>query len=911
MNENMFIDIFDRSKFLAHYGTKRHSGRYPYGSGEDPYQHEDSSFMKDYKKYKDEGMNDTEIAKAMNMSSTELRERKTIERNEKKAYDRRYAMKLKEKGYSNVAIGKRMGLPDTTVGNLLREAGTVKKTKIDTTVEALKKNVDDKTYIDVGKGVNIDLNVTETCMKSAIRSLTDEGYKLYHVKVQQLGTGNYTDVKVLCPPGTTYQELMKNRGNIKSITDYVSDDGKTVLGIKPPVSIDSKRVKVKYAEEGGNKMDGVIQLRRGVEDISLGDSQYAQVRIAVDGSHYLKGMAIYSDDMPDGVDVIFNTNKHEGTPMLGPKDNSVLKPLKNDPDNPFGATIKPGGQRSYISEDGKEHQSAINIVNEEGDWNKWSRNLASQMLSKQSPQLAKRQLDLAYAEKKEEYDSIMSLTNPAIKEKMLIKFADSCDKAAVTLKAAALPRQASKVILPVPELKDNEIYAPGYRDGEEVVLIRYPHAGIFEIPKLIVNNKNKAAKSVMFNATDAVGINSNVAARLSGADFDGDTVLVIPTANVKIKTSPPLEGLKNFDPKEAYPKYDGMKVMSEDYKQIQMGIVSNLITDMTLKGAPPDELERAVKHSMVVIDAVKHELDYRGSYEDNRIAELHKLYQPEGGASTLISRAKNEVDVPKRKVRYNIDPDTGKKIYIETGEKKVKLVGRDPETGKKIYQQTDDPVLEKSTRMAEADDAYTLSSGYKMEDIYAGYANDVKALANLSRKESEKVRTSEHYSVDPSAKEKYADQVASLNSKLKLSQQNAPRERQAQIQANEIVDMKKRENPNLTKEDIKKLSNQALAASRVKYGANKKNTQIEITDEEWEAIQNKAIPYTTLKNIIDNTDLDKFKERAMPREAKYTITDSKRNLAISMHNAGYSLADIADRIGISTSTISGIINGNE
>ena len=906
--KSMFIDIFDREKFLAHYGTKRHSGRYPYGSGEDPYQHEDSPFMKTVYEMEKEGKSQTEIAEALNMSTTELRERKSVERNEKKAYDRRFAAKLKEKGYSNVAIGKRMNLPESTVRNLLKESQTVKKTKIDTTIDALKQNVENKTYIDVGKGTNIDLNVTETCMKNAIRSLTDDGYQLYHVKVQQLGTGKYTDVKVLCPPGTTYQELMENRGKISSITDYVSDDGKTVLGIKKPVSVDSKRIEVRYAEEGGNEMDGVIQLRRGVEDISLGDAQYAQVRIAVDDSHYLKGMAVYSDDLPDGVDIRFNTNKHKGTPMLGPKDNTVLKPLKNDPDNPFGASIK--RQAEYIDKNGKVKQSPINIVNEEGDWNKWSKNLASQMLSKQSPQLAKRQLDLAYAEKKEEYDTIMSLTDPAIKEKLLIKFADSCDKAAVTLKAAALPRQASKVILPIPELRDNEIYAPGFRNGEEVVLIRYPHAGVFEIPKLIVNNNNKAAKNVMFNATDAVGINSNVAARLSGADFDGDTVLVIPTANVKIKTSPPLDGLKNFDPKEAYPKYDGMKVMTEDYKQIQMGVVSNLITDMTLKGAPPDELERAVKHSMVVIDAVKHELDYRGSYEDNRIAELHKLYQPDGGASTLISRAKNEKDVPKRKVRYDINPETGEKIYIETGEKRVKLVGRDPETGKKIYQQTDDPAMEKSTQMAEAKDAFELSSGTVMENIYAGYANDVKALANESRKQSEKIRTSEHYSVDPEVKAKYAEQVASLNSKLKEAQRNAPRERQAQIKANEIVDMKKRENPDLTKDDIKKLNNQALAAARLKYGANKKDVQIEITDEEWEAIQNKAVPYTTLKNIIDNTDLDLFKERAMPRESKITVTDSKKNLAISMHNAGYSLAEIAERIGLSTSTISNVIKGN-
>ena len=550
--------FYDRDLYLMHYGVKRRSGRYPWGSGEDPYQHE-SSFLSSYKAFKNEGMTEKDIAQTMGMSTTALRERLTVERNAKEAYDKSYIQKLKDKGYSNVAIAERMHVTEGTVRNYIKERDDRRQSKLDTAAEVLKKNVDEKGYIDVGKGVNLDLNTTETNMKAAIKKLTDDGYILHNIKVEQLGTGKFTEMKILCPPGTTYGELMKNKDKIKTITDYISDDGKTVLGLKPPVSIDPSRVKIRYAEEGGNKMDGVIQLRRNVEDLSLGKAHYAQVRIAVNGTHYLKGMAMYCDDkdLPKGVDVIFNTNKHVGTPMLGEKDNTVLKPLKKDKDNPFGATIKPQGQRG-----------AINVVNEEGDWNEWSKSLASQMLSKQSTQLAKRQLDMAYAEKKEEFDTIMSLTNPAIKEKLLVKFADSCDKASVTLKAAALPRQASKVILPIPDLKDNEIYAPSFRPGEEVILIRYPHGGTFEIPRLKVNNNNEAAKKVIFNATDAVGINSHVAERLSGADFDGDTVLVIPTNNIKIKTTAPL---KEFDPKEAYPKYEGMKVMSEPYKQKQMG----------------------------------------------------------------------------------------------------------------------------------------------------------------------------------------------------------------------------------------------------------------------------------------------------------------------------------------------------
>ena len=88
---------------------------------------------------------------------------------------------------------------------------------------------------------------------------------------------------------------------------------------------------VRYADDVGSdgvkgiEKDGVIELRRGVEDLDLNGNRYAQVRILVDGTHYLKGMAVYSDDMPDGVDVVFNTNKKKGTPALGPKDNTVLK----------------------------------------------------------------------------------------------------------------------------------------------------------------------------------------------------------------------------------------------------------------------------------------------------------------------------------------------------------------------------------------------------------------------------------------------------------------------------------------------------------------------------------------------------------------------------------------------------------
>src|SRR5690606_19993621 len=109
---------------------------------------------------------------------------------------------------------------------------------------------------------------------------------------------------------------------------------RTLLNIEPPKSIDPKRIEVRYAEDGGADMDGVIQVRRGVDDVSLGGAKYAQVRIAVGDTHYLKGMAMYTDDLPDGVDLRFNTNKSDKGDKL-----AAMKPLKDDPDNPFGATI--------------------------------------------------------------------------------------------------------------------------------------------------------------------------------------------------------------------------------------------------------------------------------------------------------------------------------------------------------------------------------------------------------------------------------------------------------------------------------------------------------------------------------------------------------------------------------------------
>lgn len=920
MSDLYFAKLLEKNA-LAHYGTRRHSGRYPWGSGENPYQR-DSSFLKQYKEYHDNGYSDTEIAKMMGITTSQLRTRRSIERDAERRYFQTEARKLKDKGLSTTEIGRRMGVSESTVRGWLQPSQAERALITSNTADILRSNVDEKKYIDVGKGVENHLGVSKDKLNTALEMLSQEGYQVINVQVDQLGTGpgKKTTVRVLCPPGTTYQELKEHKDEIRLINERSEDGGRTFLGLEPPVAVDHNRIDIVYAEDGGKDKDGLIELRRGVDDISLGNASYAQVRINVDGTHYLKGMAMYADDLPDGIDIRFNTNKHKGTPMMGDKDNSVLKTMKKkadgsiDDDNPFGATIKGADQlylcqKHYIDKNGEEKLSALNVVTEEGDWSKWGKTLSSQLLSKQSPKLAEHQLELYYEGKQQELNDILTVTNPTIKRKLLDAYADNCDAAASHLEAAGMPRQQWHVILPITSMKENEIFAPNYQNGERVVLVRYPHGGKFEIPELVVNNKNPdAIRTIGLNARDAVGINHKVAEQLSGADFDGDTVIVIPNNRGLIKSQSPLKGLKDFDTKEAYPGYPGMPEMTDKQKQNEMGKVSNLITDMTIKGATEEELTRAVKHSMVVIDAQKHNLDYKRSYVENDIAALKVKYQGgtlsnPRGASTLISKAGSEKRVDKRKEwrRKDIDPETGEKIYkpdpkatytktwtLKNGEVRSKQVTRQ----------------ETTTKMAEAKDARELSSGTPIEEKYAAHANKLKALANKARKESY-FTPSLRYS--PSAKKTYAQEVASLMYKLNESLKKQPYERKAQLMANKVFETKLRDNPGMDKADQKKIKNQALAEARLRVTPPDRQKVLDITDREWEAIQAGAITETKLSQILDYADLDVLRERSTPR-TKNNVTESQLSRIRSLEANGYTNAEIAEAVGVSASTVQKVLS---
>jgi DNA-binding CsgD family transcriptional regulator len=910
-----YFGITSESNILEHYGTKRHSGRYPWGSGDNPYQHS-GDFLSRVEELKKKGLSEKEILETINdslpdeykMGLTEFRTARQKAGHDRKALEYDQIRALKDDGLGWKEIGDKLGMSESSVRSKYNNAIGEKASQAEKIAATLKEEVDKKGMIDISEGANQVLGVSESKLDEAAYILEAEyGYQRYGVGIRQpTNARQQTNITVLAKPEFDQKYAYQHQDQIDSLGDYHSDDGgETFTKLQRPSSLDSSRVAIRYGDEGGLDKDGVMEIRRGVPDLDLGKSHYAQVRILVDGDHYLKGMAVYSDDLPDGVDVMFNTNKPSGTPKM-----KVLKEAKADPDNPFGAAIKANGQSMYIGEDGKEHLSPINKLKEEGDWDTMSRNVSSQFLSKQPKKLIENQLNLTVADYKAQYDEIMRYDNPTVKKKLLNDFADTVEGTSMTLKASAFPGQSTKVILPINKIKETEAYCPTYENGTRLALIRYPHAGTFEIPIVTVNNKNVSGKRNLGAIQDAIGINAKVAERLSGADFDGDTVMAIPvTDKVNIKSTRALKALEGFDPKTAYAVPEGnpnnVRLMKKEEKQREMGVISNLITDMTLRGADEDELARAVKHSMVVIDAEKHKLDYKRSERENGIPELKQKWQIRvdeegathyGGASTLLSRRKQTVRVPERRGSVRVDKETGEYIYKESGR-----TFTDPKTGKE--RKAEDTV----SLISETKDARTLSSGTIQENLYADFSNKLKAMANQARKEAVNMKGIQR---NPEAAKTYAPEVASLKEKYNNMVANKPKERKAMLIANANIKAKIQEqglDPTIDKKEIKKISSVEMQRARDSVGASGRKSKITFTDREWEAVQAGAISDNMLTKFLNSSDSDEIVKRAMPKNVA-VMTSAKMSKANAMLRSGYSYAEIAKACGVPESTVYSALN---
>lgn len=199
-----------------------HSGRYPWGSGENSNQRF-SSFSERVKYLRKEGLTETEIAKSMGLnSSTELRVLYSEDMHRQKMEEASRAKALAAKGWSTSAIGRELGKNESSIREYLKEDYEAKLSKSQVVANLLKKEVDAKGMIDVGTGVEKELgaDVSAEKLNAALYILKNEGYNVFGGRMPQVtNPGQMTTLKVLTTPEHEHKDIF-DYDKVKSVSDY-------------------------------------------------------------------------------------------------------------------------------------------------------------------------------------------------------------------------------------------------------------------------------------------------------------------------------------------------------------------------------------------------------------------------------------------------------------------------------------------------------------------------------------------------------------------------------------------------------------------------------------------------------------------------------------------------------------------
>lgn len=897
MDDNYIYPVFDTSMF-DHYGRKGMKW-YQHIFGEEQKKWRTLQKVEDYKA-SHPGATYTEMAAAFGISTGELRQRVMAEGHHKREFRLYIAKQMEEEGISKSDMDTVFNAPKGTAARVLAAGQSKKDAKMNEIRDKIVNRVDEVKYLDIGKGTDIQLGVTRETLEGIVRGLEAEGYHTHTVYLKNLTDANKDTTMRVLSKEPDLKKVVAHKHDIRSLDAWYDPEGK-LRDIEPPQQLDWDRVKIRYGDEGGKARDGMMQIRPGAEGLDLGDARYAQVRIAVGGTSYLKGVAIvdHTAKFPPGTDIIFNTNKPKGTPR-----EDVLKPLKKEvmSDNPFGAVIK--SQKGYI-----------NFVSKEGDWNDWSAGLAAQMVSKQPDKFVKAQLDKTYGNIKKDFEAFQAIEHPVIRSHFLEEYARSLTTKANKLKAEGVEGERAQLLLSNPNLKPNEVYAPNYKNGERVCLIRYPHGGTFEIPELVVNNNHQSSRRILGNAIDAIMVNPSVAGKLSGADFDGDTVYVLPQnkKNPILSTELPpsiRKKVAEFDPEKYHVDMpSGKHVVTKKYSTDQMGIATNLISDMTTLKAPVGDIIDATLYSMVVIDSYKHNYDLKQAKKDFRINDLKKKYQgaANAGSATIITRARSKVKV------YEHFDGTLERVK----EKSYKTTGANGKEYREKYYVLEDGTEVSKKRVKEVrlmditKDAHTLKSSHPntIEDRYANYANGLKALQNEAYKANAAIKMPKK---DPQAAKQYAPEVQSIEGKLKAAMSKAPTERQIELLAEQRF--RHYSYPGMEAEDRKKLAARSrITARKIVTGQSqgpksRRSERMHLTDMEWQAIFHNALSPSTVKRVLEYCDSDEVREKVIPKgyQSIPSAKISRARAMLAQTSGGkpkYTYAEVAEALGVSVSAL--------
>ena len=252
------------SEELLHYGKPRRSGRYPWGSGEDPQRSKD--LLSKIDELRGKGMKETEIASELGMNTSELRSAISWAGNERKRVLQESVVSRKERGDSNTKIANDLGMSESSVRNYLKTKDTIQTKQVNNVADALKKGVSENEFLDIGVGVERQIGVSRAKLKAAVNKLKEEGYTEHDIYVKRLtDPSKYTTVRVLTKE-KDLEVVKANSDKIKSLESYTEDGGTTMKDPPPIKHVSWDRVDIRYKEDGGIDKDGVIELRRGVKD---------------------------------------------------------------------------------------------------------------------------------------------------------------------------------------------------------------------------------------------------------------------------------------------------------------------------------------------------------------------------------------------------------------------------------------------------------------------------------------------------------------------------------------------------------------------------------------------------------------------------------------------------------------------
>ena len=175
------------SDSLMHYGMPRRSGRYPWGSGDNPYQRS-IDFLGRVEELKKKGWKETpeNIMKEFGLTTGQYRTEKANANNERRTYLVNTAKSLQEDGLGATEIGRRMGVRESTVRSWLNADSEARMTQARKTADFIKEQIDKKGMIDVGSGVERELNISPQKLNQALKLLEEEGYPVYGGRIEQV-----------------------------------------------------------------------------------------------------------------------------------------------------------------------------------------------------------------------------------------------------------------------------------------------------------------------------------------------------------------------------------------------------------------------------------------------------------------------------------------------------------------------------------------------------------------------------------------------------------------------------------------------------------------------------------------------------------------------------------------------------